>query len=375
MSQQANGKIPVLIASTLKPVKDVRAYGKLAQSLGETNKYRLFIIGFSPKKPKNDNEIRFFSSMSHFDSGIDRFLAQIRFAWKMIVIQPRLVICCTYEYLPLAGLFQRFGKLKIVYDVQENYLANLELNFSQYSWRKKLAAKLIRWAEKSASADLFVLAEKCYAVEMPDKRPYLILENKFQGKINYKGPVLFTDKKAFHFVITGTLTPTYGILDAMAWFKALLDKYPENTLHITGHVTIPDFSEKLKNEAEGIDQIRLQFSSEPIPNTLLLAEVKKADFVLLPYQLHPAIQSKMPTKLFECAALGVPVLMTPNPIWEQFFESYQGGVSVDFTDLEGSLTLFHHAIAQTYFSTPAPQSVLWDSQKTEFQQIIEKILA
>lgn len=375
MSQQANGKIPILIASTLKPVKDVRAYGKLAQSLGETNKYRLFIIGFSPKKPKNDNEIRFFSSMSHFDSGIDRFLAQIRFAWKMIVIRPRLVICCTYEYLPLAGLFQRFGKLKIVYDVQENYLANLELNPSQARWKKKLAAKLIHWAEKSASVDLYLLAENCYAAEMPEKRPHLILENRFQGKIHSIGPISFAGKTAFHFVITGTLTPAYGILEAIEWFKVLLVEYPENTLHISGHVTIPDFVEKIKIQTEEITQIRLQLSLEPLPNAELLEAVKKADFVLLPYQLHPAIWSKMPTKLFECAALGVPVLITPNPIWEQFFKSYQGGASVDFTDLEGALTLFHHAISQTYFSTPVPQSVIWDSQKAEFQQTIEKILA
>lgn len=375
MSQPANGKIPVLIASTLKPIRDVRAFDKLALSLGETNKYRLFIIGFSPKKPKNDSEIRFFSSMSHFHSSLDRLLAQVRFARIMLKIRPKLVICSTYEYLPLTALFQFFWNLKIVYDVQENYLANLELNPSQARWKKKLAAKLIHWAEKSASVDLYLLAENCYAAKMPEKRPYLILENRFQGKIHSIGPISFAGKKTFHFVITGTLTPAYGILQAIEWFKVIIKEYPESTLQIIGHVTLPDFVEKIKSQTEGITQIRLQLSLEPLPNAELLEAVKKADFVLLPYQLHPAIRSKMPTKLFECAALGVPVLMTPNPIWEQFFESYQGGASVDFTDLQGALTLFHHAIGQTYFSTPVPQSVIWDSQKAEFQQIIEKILA
>ena len=73
-----------MIASTLKPVRDVRAYEKLAFSLGETSKYRLNIIGFSDERAVESGNYRFFSSMSHFGSKLDRLLAQVRFAKKLL---------------------------------------------------------------------------------------------------------------------------------------------------------------------------------------------------------------------------------------------------------------------------------------------------
>ena len=375
MSQQVKGKIPVLIASTLKPVRDVRAYHKLAQSLGETNKYRLFIIGFSPKKPKKDNEIRFFSSMSHFNSALDRMAAQVRFAWRMIQIKPKLLIACTFEFLPLASIFQRLWDLKIVYDVQENYLANLELNIGQSNWKRKIAKRLIQWSEASANVSLHLFAEKCYAEEMPNKIPFQILENKYQGVKKVIPPKTLSSKQAFSFSITGTLTPAYGILEAIDWFISILEDFPESSLTIIGHVTLPEFESQLNQKIKGIPQIQTKLSTEPIPHEELLEAITSSDFSLLPYQNHPAIKSKIPTKLFECAALGVPVLMTPNPNWEQFYNSYQGGFTIDFSDLKNSKTQFAKAIAQTYFSTSVLKTIFWDSQKADFLREIERILA
>lgn len=375
MSQKQFSPVQVLIASTLKPVRDVRAYEKLAFSLGETSKYRLNIIGFSDEKAVESGNYRFFSSMSHFGSTVDRLLAQVRFAKKLLDLKPKLLICCTYEYLPLASFFKSFLKYRLVYDVQENYITNLDLNPSLNEVKKKWASYLIRKAEGIKGIDLYLLAETCYSDEMPEKTPFLVLENKYQGAIKEVSQVRLDPTKDLKFCITGTLTPAYGTLEGLIWFQKILEAYPHFQLKVIGHCPLDAYKIQLLQQAINCPQIHLEISNSPIAYYRIEQVVINSDAALLPYVIHPAIQEKIPTKLYECAALGIPVLMTNNPTWVKFINSYQGGIAVDFFDKENALTTFQHALDQTYFSTSVPESVLWKSQKLLFQQAIQKLLS
>jgi glycosyltransferase involved in cell wall biosynthesis len=375
MSQIQAQKVPVLIASTLKPVQDVRAFEKLAQSLGETNKYSLFIIGFCPKKPKSPKGFRFFSSMSHYDSRLDRMLAQVRFLVRLLQIKPKILICCTYELLPIASFLKSFLKYKLVYDVQENYRANLNLNPSQSPWSKRVAESLIRRCESVSGIDLYLLAERCYASEMPEKQPFLILENKFQGKIHREKPKSYQSKTDFRFAITGTLSPAFGTHKAISWFEEIQKVYPAARLDIVGHCPIGTFRKTLKEFGLKNVSIHLHLDQNPIPHEALINCLSESDFALLPYQLHPAISGKMPTKLFECAALGVPVLISPNPIWENFLAGFNGGFSIDFWDPSSAVAQFEQALKHTFFSSTPSESILWKSEKADFQHAIQNLLS
>ena len=375
MSLDGANLIPVVIASTLKPIKDVRVFQKLALSLGETNKYSLNIIGFSSEKPEFDSKIRFFSSMSHFRAKWDRIWAQFRFVWRLIQIKPKLLICCTYEYLPLASLLKPLIGYRFVYDVQENYQRNLDLNPSLSVRKKKLIGWLIRKAEQVPGIDLFLLAEKCYQSEMPMKRPFLILENKYQGNIRAVRNIRLDPSLPIYFCITGTLSPSFGTREGLTWFQKLLEAYPHFQLTIIGHCPIPAYQRQLHQEAAKYDQIHLVISDLPIPHDQIQEVLRSAQAAILPYQIQPAIREKMPTKLFECAALGIPVLMTPNPKWEKFYHNFTGGFSVDFQQTDQALATFQQFLSLTYFSTPVPESVLWKTEKLHFQEAIQNLLS
>ena len=375
MSQSQGKKVPVLIASTLKPVKDVRAFGKLGLSIGETNTYSLFIIGFSAKRPTSEPGFRFFSSMSHFELRLDRMLAQFRFAVRLFQIKPKLVISCTYEYLPLASLLKPFLKYRLVYDVQENYLLNLDINPELSEAKKKKAASLISRAESVTGIDLYLFAEKCYAIEMPEKKPFLILENKFMGTLSRSKPISFLYKKAIRFCITGTITPAFGIMDAVNWFAEITIHFPDSELVIVGHCPLLSFREKLEKAAKEIPNINLQLDQNPIDHEELIQVLINSDFALLPYQNIPAIQPKMPTKLFECAALGVPVLISPNSNWEKFLADFSGGYPIDFLNLAEATESLNAAFSQTYFTTTPPETILWKTEKTDLQQAIQNLLS
>lgn len=374
MAQPFAQKIPLLIASTLKPIRDIRAFGKLALSLGETNTYELNIIGFSLKKPKSEAGIRFFPSMSVFDSRLDRILAQLRFLRCLFQVRPKILVCCAYELLPIASALKSTLGYKLVYDVQENYRANLALNPDLSQKKKQRIDWLIQRAEQVSYIDLFLLAEKCYAEEMPDKKPYVILENKFQGKIRPRGPIDYAQKEKFHFCISGTITPAFGTLDAIAWFREVLNDYPESRLQIVGHCPLESFRGVLTQLGKEIPQLALRLDQHPIPHKILLDVMGNADFVLLPYQLQPAIAPKMPTKLFECAALGIPVLITPNPIWTDLINEFSGGQAIDFSDLYTARSQFKAALKQVYFtSTPSP-SILWTTEAADLQLALQNLL-
>lgn len=375
MSQKQFSPVQVLIASTLKPVRDVRAFEKLALSLGETSKYRLNIIGFSDEKPAEEGKYRFFSSMSHFGSMVDRLLAQVRFIKRLVQLRPHLLICCTYEYLPLAALFKSVIGYKLVYDVQENYAANIALNSELTTWKKKMARRLIHLAERVNGIDLYLLAESCYQQEMPEKRPFLLLENKYQGEIRPVSKVKLDPNQALRFCITGTITPAYGTVEGLTWFQKLLSAYPNYQLVISGHCPLFKYQWEIEDLAERIPQVQLKISNHPVPYREIEKTLLQSDVAILPYHLHPAFVDKLPTKLFECAALGIPVLMTPNPKWEDYYTAYQGGFAIDFTDTAHSVSTFQQALGQTYFSTPVTEEVLWKSQKLLFQKAIQHLLS
>lgn len=375
MVQNPAKPIPILLASSLKPVKDVRAWEKLGHSLRETNTYSLNIIGFSGKMHQQEDGVNFFSSQSSFDSKWKRVISQLRFIKLLVQIRPRILICCTYEYLPVAALFKKLLNFKLVYDVQENYIANLDLNPNLTAKAKERATRIIQNAESINGIDLYLFAEKCYAEEMPEKRPFLVLENKYSGPIKPVKPVRFPLKKGYKFVITGTITPAFGILDGAQWFKVVLKEFPESQLTIIGHLTLSEFGREISLACQNVPAIELTLSEIPVRHEQIIQAMTKADFALLPYQNHPAIKDKMPTKLFEAAALGIPVLITSNEKWENFLKPFSGGFSVDFSNPQEAGLQLRQALKQEYFTSQPDHSISWDSQKSDFLKAIEGLLS
>ncbi len=367
--------VPILIASVLKTIHDSRAYDKLALSLRETNKYRLNIIGFSSKRVPKESKIRFFNSMSHSHSLWDRYWAQIRFLKTLYVVRPKLVICCTWELLPMARFFKKKLGYSLIYDVQENYVSNLNLNPDLLPLKKRFAKFLIQNSESPNGIDYFILAEKCYQKEMPEKRPSLVLENTFAGDINPKSPLKFPRKKGYTFLISGTITPAFGVLEAIQWFINLLDEFNESKLVIIGQVTIPSFFQTIQKLAIQFPEIELRIDQNPIPHSLILEEMKRTDFALLPYKFLPEISPKMPTKLFEAAALGVPVLINANENWRSFLDKFSGGTEVDFLNAQSAKEQFKIALEKTYFIHKAPKTILWKTKEVEFLNLISNILS
>lgn len=371
-----NQKIPVVIASVLKPLNDSRVLYKLAFSLRETNKYGLNIIGFSSKKtPKHEN-IRFISVFSKNRKHLIRIFAPFKMLWALFRIRPSLLIVTTYELLPAAA----FGKIllgyKLVYDVQENYSKNVVFNETLPKTFQKPAEWYIKSCETITARfiDHYIFAEKCYAQEFPEISNFTVIENKSESHTFSEAPVKLSSKHQYRFLISGTITPVYGIKNALKWFLHIRKSYPNIQLDIVGHAPLHSFQKELETMASGHKGINMHIAPVPISFEVLKEYMIKADVVVLPYLAVPSIQNKVPTKLYDALALHKPIMISQNPVWEKMINRYQAGLSIDFSQSDQAEEIMKQFLASTFYTKKAGEEVCWKAEKNKFIHLVGQII-
>ncbi|PSL07492.1 glycosyltransferase [Cecembia rubra] len=368
--------IPVLIASTLKPLKDPRAYYRFGLSLRETNKYLINIIGFSIKNEDDEKNIKFHPLFLEKRKGLSRILASYVFYKVYRNERPRLCIICTWEFIPAAVLCKFLFGGKLVYDVQENYTLNISYNRTSQGIRKWFAKTLIQVIEYFGKGyfEHFIFSEQCYIYEKPAFHPNTILENKFYGYVPEIIPNKRLNLPKLRFLISGTITEVYGIREALQWFIILQHTFPEISLLIIGHCPISTYREKLIEMSKGIKGIELEISYQPISYERILGAYGTSDIVLLPYHQIPSISPKIPSKLYECLALGKPVIFSPNTKWRELVDQYGGGMEIDFKDLQNAQNHFRNFLSKSYFNGKSTYELTWPSEEKRFLTQIQKIL-
>ncbi|MDO9552208.1 hypothetical protein [Rhodonellum sp.] len=368
-------KIKIAIASVLKPLKDPRAYCRMGLSLRETNKYRINIIGFSTKKEIDEENLKFIPLFCHFRTHWKRALIGAKFMGILLRDTPQILILSTYELMVPAILLKPFLRYKIIYDLQENYSLNLAHNKSQKGLKKHVSIGLVKAIETVSSpfVDHYFFAEKCYTEELKNIRNFTVLENRFHGQIVPKLGYKIESGKGLTFLISGTLTEVYGTLEGILWFQKIQEGFPNSKLRIVGHAPLPSYLKKIKQKTAGNPAIESRISESPLPYSTILESYKGTDFSVMPYHLLPSIAPKIPSKLYESLALGVPVLLPPNAIWADIYQPLRAGLSIDFLDLEHAGARFSSLLEQDFFTSPVPESVLWKSQEPEFLDRIRKL--
>jgi hypothetical protein len=367
----------ITIASVLKPLKDPRAYYRFGLSLRETNKYQINIIGFSTKNETDEKNIKFSTLFCKQRNHYSRSFSNLKLLKILFRDKPDVIILSTFELLPAGVLSKFFFKTQLIYDIQENHYLNIQLNLTQSGIGKFLSKSLVNIIESCSKPwiDHFFFAEACYPDELPTLVPYTVLENKFFGE---NCPATSAKELKGHqsrFLISGTLTKVYGILGGIQWFKKINEQYPETTLHIIGHATMPAYQTQIESLAKGHPSISLEISESPIPYASILKAYHHADIILMPYYQIPSIQPKIPSKLYESIALLKPCLFSPNQIWKSFVARYPAGMEIDFTDLSNAQENFQDFLKQTYFVNLPGKEVLWKSQEQDFLEVIERVVS
>ena len=316
-----------MITSVLKPVDDVRAFWKIAQSLAKTNKYEINIIGNEGKKESEHEKIQFHAHDIDRTALLKRFLIRYTILLKILKIRPSLLIIATHELLIIGIVAKLLIGCKLIYDVQENYLLNASMN----GVIGKIMGQLIRVKERITSTciDHFWLAEKCYQDELPFvKTRFTIVENKA-----FEYPIRQSEDQNIKALFSGTISNYAGAKIAMKIMKHLSSNHPDFEGVIIGQIHDSKLKIWLETEASQYPNIELVTSTKPISYDEILERIKWANLGIISYLPNEINENKIPTKLYEYSRYQLPYLVQENTLWSQVGEKLGGAIPMNFNNL------------------------------------------
>ena len=108
-----------------------------------------------------------------------------------------------------------------------------------------------------------------------------------------------------------------------------------------------------------------------MPHDQILNEIIKCDFCLLPYQKNRSTEGRIPTKLFECLALEIPVIITPNPAWDSLISKNNAGIIHDFKSVNTFLT---NNLNTRYYGNNLSNDYTWQNSSDKLINTIQSLL-
>jgi hypothetical protein len=372
-------KIKILIASVLKPADDVRSCFKIGQSLAQTNKYEVNIIGFDSKKKAKSQNIFLHPTFKFKRNSIKRLFAPLTILKKQIKLTPQLIIVNTPELLPVMILIKILFGTKIIYDIRENYRFNIKYSQVYSGLTKPIALLYIKFIEGISKhfIDGYVLAEDIYEKQLNfiHKKPYIKLLNKTVLPIRKAlKPVNFSKGQSLRLIYSGTIGREYGTIEAIEFCKKLIKINTKITLIIIGYSADNEYLKSIYPAIEKESNITIITDNKPIPQSEIINQIENSDLALLPYQLNPNISSRFPTKIYDHLALGIPMLIPPQQAWKAFLDQYRAGICINYInpDIKNFIT---ELTSYNFYPTSPSEEIQWSSQEPFLLEFIKNILS
>lgn len=384
--------IKIVFASVLKTIYDVRMYKKLAASLANEAEIHLIGAAIAPTPlPYSINQCFFYPTTILSRLSWQRWFFGFKFLRLLLTIKPDTIVVNTVELLPFAILYKAYklGKVKLVYDVMENYFQNIAYQSTYPFLIKFPLAFAVRMIENLSSLfiDKFILAEKCYENELEFiGNQYCIAENKFMPpseNIDYQQftPKNIRNKKELHFIYSGTISKSYGTKEAILWVINLQKIVAQQTdyqnfslkLTVIGYCSDYTYYTELQTLIKNIPAIIwLVNTQQPVAHETILATLQEADIALLPYNINKSNKNRIPTKFYEYMYYQIPMIIPKNPIWENFCDAFQSSLSCDFQQTDDLIDFWETLQNKTFYVTEqSVSSILWgETERKGIQKII-----
>jgi glycosyltransferase involved in cell wall biosynthesis len=346
-------KHKILFASSLKPAFDVRTE-KLFLSFRDRNQFDCHFCGVhSPNKNKKHNVHSWKYSRGLFS----RLFINFRYIFILLRIKPQTIILNNNDIQLLSVYYKKLFNTKLIFDIQENTIKNITYQEVYFGLKKRLYIFLSNLSNKSLSRHCsgFILAEKCYAEELLfiKNKPSIILENK--SLPTTASPAKTKLSTPIQLLFSGTISQTSGIYIALEWFK-ILNKISVFELTIIGHTTDVQLHKQLTLLAINNRQIKYKGATSPLPHSLIENAISDASFGLICYEITPANQNKIPTKLYEYLAFELPIICQEHPNWNRLIDDKKAGIIFN-------QEIKRQHLEQVFYTQNSSHGVFWDEQK------------
>ena len=367
--------------------------GKFAETLSGRPGVRVHIagrgpVGFSPDPAMGRANVQQHPIFDGPRLSLGRLVAQWHY-WRLLHrLAPTLVIVHAPELLPLTILWQRLGQGRLfLYDIRENYALNVATQRVYRGLVRRWLAVGLRWVETWAArrAAALILAEASYADELPflSRLPasrVIILENKYQpapGEVPLPKPLaLPAPEQPLRLLYSGTISELNGVWEAIALTAQLRAAWPAGAcLTIMGFCQQPPLLHRLRERvAQNATWLTLVGGAQLVPHAQIVAEMSQSHLGLLPYRPHPSTERCRPTKLFECLAHGLPVIASPNSLWQALLTAHGAGVSLDFAQPIDGPALVAQLRATRFYPTGVPSAVMWAEEGKKLWLLLDSLI-
>jgi glycosyltransferase involved in cell wall biosynthesis len=360
----------IVIASVLKPVDDTRLSEKLAATLVAAG-HDVWLLGRSAGKPPADGIHRW--ALPPFERlSFGRWWARWQILRKCVEVKPELLIVSTHELL-IVGIANRilFGT-RLVYDIQENYYRNIIWTTAFPRLLRWPLAGWVRLKEKLTAPFFhrFLLAEEGYQQELTFTRGRaVVLPNKcvlppgFQRAPDSKKPIL---------LFSGTLARSTGVMQAIALAQRLHAADAAVELRLVGHCASPREWDEIETAIGDASFISVTGGRVLVPHAQVLEAIRTAHAGIVYYPPSPHIENRIPTKLYEYLAAGLPILLQRQPVWQALANRVNGALVVDFDQIDGPALL--RQLREQTFSTGDASAFTWAQEAPKLTLLIQNLL-
>lgn len=365
-----SGPVTILVASILKPIRDIRHYHKLSWALARYLPHaRFYFAGYG--KPQAANEFCLFKGQRLSPR---RLWASVRFLRLLWHLRPQVVMVCTPELLPAAWFYRLLFGAYLILDLQENYEANVR---AHEGYRLRLFwAWLVRvfYSFFLPRVQCVLYAEACYAEEIAalKRHPQALW---IANKVRQHAPAA-ASASPFRLVLTGTLSRLFGLFEAIALCRRLHSLDSRYHLVLAGQLSPALRREDLRLLAlPFVDSSRASF--EPVDYEVIEKCLQQGGTGLMLYHPETSIAGRIPTKLYEYLSWRMPIIGTAHPLWAHTAEYYAKGsyYSLPLSQIESPAVVeaLHQWLMHPRTHTPKPEVFFETTEAPKLQTVAGEI--
>jgi glycosyltransferase involved in cell wall biosynthesis len=321
----------IIFASLLNPALHRRIFFQLARA-AKTVFDRVSVLGNGKEEHVYCQDgIHVVQKMIFPRLSVHRLFRQ--WQWYKIItkLAPTHICFATPELIPLMLYLKKTTGVKLIYDVQENYERNILYGSDYPRLLRPILARQVRRLERSAVPylDGVIYAETGFdnILNVPAQRKIIIRNVYAPSGHECKLPL----PPKPYLLITGTLAPEWGILEAIEAYKIIVSQ-TDCYLIIAGFGNNKNFLQKIKTAVKGYSSILV----EGLTNTVSYPRIEQliqnciAGFAL--YQPSLRMADRIPTKFYEYAAYGKPLIFSDFDPWNDLNEQYHLGIPVIYNN-------------------------------------------
>lgn len=348
-------------------------YEKIATSLSSVPGYEVHVAGFAGAVPEAV-PVHFHPLFRFKRLALARFLAPWKFYKLLIKVKPQYIIATTHDLLTVTCIYKILFGGKIIYDVQENYFRNIASTPTFPPLIRNLLAGWIRLKEIITRPLIshYFLAERNYEKEFSfTKGKSTILENKTRKSSVF--PRSVRPENRIRLLYSGTISPVYGVYEAVDLAVQLHRLDPRIELSIIGYAARDQVFNQLSEKIAPYPFIKITGGNKLVPHTVIMKEISRSDFGLICYRPNKSTINCIPTKLYEYLASGLPVLVSPNPLWVEMVHRYSAGLVVDFQDPD-PVKVLSAMTGNSLYTGPAATGIFWEDEEEKLLHALNSIL-